>query len=566
MRKISPIKLEIFRNRLSSICDEMLYVLIRTAYSVNIKDRMDCSCAVCSTDGEVIAQTQLGTPVHLGTMSFAVERLLRERGRGSIGKGDVFLFNSPFPEGPGHLPDITVISPIFFQDSLIAFAAAQAHNIDLGGIQPGSTPFGVTEIYQEGLQIPVVRIVKAGEVQKDLLALIMENVRVPRVLEGDIWAEIASNNRADTRLEELCIKYGVEEVLMYSNAVIDHAEIQMRECIKEIPDGEFTYEDMIEGDSITDDAIFIRVAVKKHNDSIILDFSESDDQARGPVNCRPSLAAACSYYAVKSLVDPDLPANGGAYRPIKIKTRPGSILQAEYPAPVGNANGVTTQRIVDTIWGAMAKAMPERVNAACAGTITGCTVGGYDPIHKRIFSYVETYGGGQGALPDSDGMDGIHTHMSNTRNSPVEVLENEYPFIIESYGLIPDSGGAGKFRGGLGIRRVIRFLAGDLRFTLSSDREKTKPWGLYGGSEGMGTRYILIEGSDKRRLPVKYNGVINSPGTRLIIETAGGGGLGSPVERDYEKIENDLNGAFITPEKARIQYQYPESERKQSHG
>ena len=559
MKKISPIKLEIFRNRLGSICDEMLYALIRTAYSVNIKDRMDCSCAVCSINGEVIAQTQLGTPVHLGTMSFAVERLLRERGRENMDKGDVFLFNSPFPEGPGHLPDITVISPVFFRDSLIAFTAAQAHNVDLGGIQPGSTPFGVTEIYQEGLQIPIIRVIKGGEVQKDLFALIMENVRLPAVLEADIWAEIASNNKGSMRLEELCLKYGVEEVITYSNAVMDHAEVHMRQCIREIPDGKFAYEDVIEGDSITDEAITVRVMIEKQDDNILLDFSESDNQVRGPINCRPSLAASCSYYAVKSLVDPDLPANGGAYRPIKVKTRPGSILEAQYPAPVGNANGVTTQRIVDTVWGAIAKAIPEKVSAASAGTITGCTVGGYDPVHKKMFSYVETYGGGQGALPDSDGMDGIHTHMSNTRNSPVEILENEYPFIIESYGLIPNSGGAGKFRGGLGIRRIIRFLTGDLRFTLSSDREKTKPWGLYGGLEGAGTKYTLIDGSDKRRLPVKYSGIIKSPGSRLIIETAGGGGFGVPAERDHNKIENDLNQAFITTKEAQDQYQYSDS-------
>jgi N-methylhydantoinase B len=298
------------------------------------------------------------------------------------------------------------------------------------------------------------------------------------------------------------------------------------------------------------------VTVDKDGDQIRLDFRESDDQVAGPINCRPSMVAASTYFAVKSLVDPDLPANGGAYRPIEILTREGSLLQARYPAAVGNANGVTSQRIVDTVWGALAQALPGGLNAANAGTITGCTIGGYDPVRDRVFSYVETYGGGQGAMEGADGMSGVHTNMSNTRNSPVEVLENEYPFQIERYELIPDSGGAGTFRGGMGLRRVIRFLAGSLRITTSSDREQVGPWGLNGGLSAEGTKYYVETEEGRTRLPVKYSGSIEKAGTVLFIETAGGGGYGEPRKRDPSRIAADLEKGLISKERAASDYGY----------
>lgn len=553
---VSPVMLEIFRNRLASVCDEMIYALIRTAYSTNIKDRLDCSCAISNTQGEIIAQTQLGTPVHLGTMSFAARRLLDERGDTGFSPGDVFLFNSPYPEGPGHLPDLTLITPIYSEKTLLGLALTQAHNIDLGGTQPGSTPFGVSEIYQEGLQIPVVKLISGGEVQQDLFSLIAENVRVPKVLSGDLWAEVAANNTGQKRVVELAEKHGMETLSAYLEAILDYGEARMRAGLTDVPDGTYHFADTIEGDSINQDHIAIRVNVIKESDHITLDFRESDDQVAGPINCRPSMVAASTYFAVKSLVDPDLPANGGAYRPISIYTREGSLLEARYPAAVGNANGVTSQRIVDTVWGALAQALPQGVNAANAGTITGCTIGGYDPVRNRVFSYVETYGGGQGGMEGADGMSGVHTNMSNTRNSPVEVLENEYPFRVERYELIPDSGGPGTFRGGLGLRRVIRFLAGPLRITTSSDREEIGPWGLNGGAAGFGTKYYVETKQGRSRLPGKYSGTIENADTVLFIETAGGGGYGAPQSRDRSRIAADLEKGVISRKRAEADYGY----------
>jgi len=467
-----------------SVAEEMVASLIRTAYSTNIKDRQDTSCAVYTCDGEMISQAARASPIHTGTMKFAVSRIFDRFDVAEMAPGDAFCYNTPYPVGPHHLSDITVAAPVFVDDDVYGFVASQAHHVDVGGTEPGSMPFGVTEIYQEGLQIPPVRLLKAGTVRRDVLDLIKENVRTARVTEGDLWAQIAAANTGKERLQDLVDRFGRETTTRYIDRTMDYAEQRMRNGIRDaVPDGTYEFEDFIEGDSISDDLIRIHALIDVEDDTITVDFSDCDDQVSGPMNWRPPGAIACVNYVVQAIVDPRMPTNEGTTRPIDVITREGSILEPEYPAPVCNAGMVTAQRIVDVVLGALVEAVPERVSAACSGTMNLFNIGGVHPKTGEYFNYVETYGGGQGAMHDRDGMDGVHTHMSNTRNAPIEVLENTYPFIVHEYALVEDSEGAGEYRGGMGIKRDIEVDSDDVKITLSSDRQRIAPWGVAGGAD-----------------------------------------------------------------------------------
>jgi N-methylhydantoinase B len=502
----------------------------------------------------VVAQSEVGTPLHLGTMQSAVRSAMESYPFDTLEPGDAVAMNTPYPAGPGHLNDLCLISPIFYKGRVIAIAANQAHHVDMGGFAPGSMPFGVTEIFQEGLQIPPIRLFRAGEIEPELWSLIAQNVR-PRVeVRGDLLAQYAANTTASRRLGELVDKYELETVNQYLDEMISYSERRMRAALATLPKGTYSYEDVIEGDGITDQRYMIRVTLETGGDSIRADFSATDDVAQGPINCRWPSVAACVYYVFKAILDPELPPNAGAYVPFDIIVRDGSVLSANYPNAVCNANIITTQRITDVLLGALSQAVPEKVQAACSGTMNLLNIGGTNPRSGVLYNYIETYAGGQGAMHDLDGMDAIQNHMTNTRNAPVESIEVAYPLLVEKYGLLPDSEGAGFHRGGVGLTRVLRVLGDKVQLTLSSDRAVVPPWGLFDGLSARPSKCeIIAPDGEVTRLPSKVTTTVLADHV-ILTETPGGGGWGDPKTRDPEAVRLDVIEGLVSRKRAREVY------------
>jgi N-methylhydantoinase B len=521
-----PVRLAVFRYALETIAEEMHATVVRTGRSTNIKDRQDTSSAIYDAGGEVVAQSEVATPVHLGTTHAVVRHVLGQFDFETLGPGDAIVTNTPYPTGPGHLNDIAVISPVFVDGALVAVVANQAHHVDVGGFAPGSMPFGVWEIYQEGLQIPPVIGFSGHRLDPTFWCLVAGNIRDPHEVRGDLEAQFAANAVGARRLGELVERYGLEDVLGGFAAVQDYAERMMRTVIRDIPDGSYTFSDVVEGDGLSRREFRIGAEITVDGDSIRFDFSATDRTARGPINCGPASVAACVYYVMKALAGEQTPANAGAFRPLEIVVAEGTLLSPRYPAAVCNANIVTTQRIVDVVLGALAPALPARIGAASSGTMHLLNIG--MQRSGRYTTLVETFGGGQGGLPGQDGMDAIHSHMSNTRNTPVEVLEHAYPISIEEYALVEDSGGAGRWRGGSGVRRIY-LLHEPATFTLSSDRSRNPPWGLAGGRPGRpADNYRIAPGGGRVDLPSKVSTRLRA-GERVVIQTPGGGGYGDPT-------------------------------------
>src|SRR6266542_703104 len=553
--QVDPITLEVMRNALYSIADEMTAGLVRASYSTNIKDRRDCACALYTLDGEVIAMSESGgTPLHLGTMHSALATALEAFPPDTLEPSDALILNTPYPAGPGHLNDVCIIGPLFVEGRVFAFAAIKAHRVDIGGFDPGSMPFGVTEIYQEGLQIPPLKIQGRGQLDEHLLAFINLNLRTPAENRGDLLAQIAANTIAERRVCEVAAKYGAPTLRQYFDEMLDYSERRMTAGLRRIPDGTYVGEDVIEGDGIHDRPLTLRVRVTVHDGTLIADFSDSDAQTAGPLNCRWPSVAACVYYVLKCVVDPDLPPNAGAYRPITVVTRDGTLLGARYPAAVCNANIITTQRIVDALLKALIQAVPERVPAACSGTMNLLNIGGFDPRDGSYYTYIETYAGGQGAFHDRDGMDAVPNHMTNTRNAPVEAIEATYPLRVLRYGFVPDSDGAGRFRGGAGLLRELEVLGSYTRLTLSSDRKSVHPWGAFGGSDAAGSRCVITHADGTTTELASKVTTFLQEGDRLLTVTPGGGGWGDPHDRDKRRVRNDVQAGLITRERARDVY------------
>ena len=553
---IDPITLEVMRNGFYSIADEMIAALVRSSYSTNIKDRRDTSGAIYTGRGDVVvvAQSEIGTPLHLGTMHSAVLSAMDQYPFEELAPGDAVALNTPYPAGPGHLNDLCLISPIFFNDQLIAITANQAHHVDMGGFAPGSMPFGVTEIFQEGLQIPPVRLFRNGELDRDLWNMIAQNVRPQKEVRGDLLAQFAANNVAQRRLIELASRYGVDTVERYLEEMLNYSERRMKAALKQIPIGVYEFEDVMEGDGIVTDKITIRVRIEAKGDSLLADFTETDDGCLGPLNCRWPSVAACVYYVLKACLDPELPPNAGAYRPIDVRVRDGSLLSAQYPTAVCNANIITTQRITDVLLGALAPVIPDKVLAACSGTMNLLNIGGIDPRNGIYYNYIETYAGGQGAMHDIDGMDAVQNHMTNTRNAPVESIELAYPLLVETYGLVPDSEGPGEHRGGVGIRRHLRVTGESVKLTLSSDRVEIGPWGLFGGSSATPSRCV-INASDGTEKPLPSKVTTSVSNNEVIrTQTPGGGGWGDPKQRDPRSVQLDVLEGIVSVERARDIY------------
>jgi len=555
MTATDMVTLQVVMNALHSITDEMNMALIRTAYSTNIKDRRDCSCAIYTRQGEVISQSELGSPVHLGIMPSALDSVMKTFRLEEMEEGDHIVVNVPHPTGPGHLNDITMVSPVFIDGRIAFLAANMAHHVDMGGFAPGSMAVGLREIFQEGLQIPAVKLIKRGKVDRDLLSMIKQNVRTGLEVEGDIMAQMACNNVGKKRLAEICTRYTLDGLNRYISELFDYSERRIRAGLKEIPNGSYVFEDYIEGTPLTQPRIRVKVKVRVEDEEIHFDFTGTDEQVADSINSNIACTISACYYMVKVLVDPGLPPNIGSYRPIHIKAPSGTVVNAESPAAVGNATIITAPKVVDVLLGALVQAVPQRAAAASNGVTSLFNIGGVDPRTKRLYNYIETYAGGQGAMHNQDGMDAVQCHMTNTRNAPVEVIESTYPLVVEGYGLIPDSDGPGRYRGGLGMFRRIKVLSRQTTLTVSTDRSETRPWGVFGGGDG-GNSACLVAGADgrERKLPYSKMTLPLETGEVVTINTPGAGGWGDPLKRDPKKVWWDVTEGFISPERAKEAY------------
>ena len=552
MKKVDPITLEVMRNAFQSVAEEMGAALIRTALSTNIKDRRDCSTAIYTPRGELVAQAE-HIPLHLGLMISVVKKTLEAYPLEKLAPGDAIITNDPYVSG-SHLPDICMISPVFVDGRCIGLLANLAHHVDMGGIAPGSMPTISSEIFQEGLRIPPVRLKRGGEVEDEMLQLIANNVRTHYETIGDFQAQFAANNVGERRLKEIIAKYGFEETAFYMRELINYSERRMLSAIGDLPQGQFEFEDYLEGDGFIERQMTIRAAVDIAPDSITVDFTGTSPQAKGSVNSTRAVTLACVYFALKSVIDPELPSSAGTFKPVHIITPKGSLVNPRFPAPVSNANINTAQRIADVILGALAQGMPECVPAASTGSMSIFTIGGVDPENARYYSYVETYGGGQGAVYNADGMDGVHSNMTNTRNTPIEVIEIAYPLRVEKYGLVADTDGAGQFRGGLGLAREITILKHEATISIGTERRKIKPWGLAGGQPGGPSKaWIETPQGEAQILPSKVTTLL-PPGTKIVLQTAGAGGYGDPFRRDPMSVATDVAEGFITATRARDAY------------
>jgi N-methylhydantoinase B len=518
----NPIRLEVFKHLLASIAEEMGVVLCRTGYSPNIKERRDFSCAVFDAHGRMIAQAA-HIPVHLGSMPMSVQEGIRSF---TFAPGDMVILNDPY-RGGTHLPDITLIAPVFIQkrggEELFGFVASRAHHSDVGGMSPGSMPLS-EEIYQEGVIIPPLKIMEGGVENKALMQLLLANVRTPEERMGDLRAQISSNTKGIERMQTLVERYGDEEVATYMQGLLAYAEQMTRRLLDDLPDGEYAFRDCMDNDGITSEPVEIAVKISIRGDEAIVDFTGSSPQSKGSINAVYAITLSAVYYVFRALIGLDIPSNSGCLAPIHMIVPEGSIVNARHPAPVAGGNVETSQRIVDVLLGALAQAVPDRVPAASQGTMNNLSIGGWDPERQRGYAYYETIGGGMGARPDRDGADAIHTHMTNTLNTPVEALEFAYPFRVRRYGIRSGSGGDGRFRGGDGIFREIELLE-DAKVTILSDRRQSGPYGLMGGESGRPGRNVLVRDGEEKELPGKVT-LQGKKGDVISIQTPGGGGYG----------------------------------------
>ena len=533
--RIDAITLEVLRNAIAAISDEMNANLVRTSYSPNIKERRDCSSAVFDAFGRMVAQAE-SIPVHLGAMPYSVEAAIRSVS--SFSPGDIVVLNDPYAGG-AHLPDITFVAPVFIEDRLIAFVADRAHHADVGGKEPGSLAGDTVEIYQEGLRIPPIRLWEQGILKDDLLRLILANVRTPDERWGDLRAQQAACTTGIDRMSALCLRVGESMLTNAMSAVLDYSERRMRHQIGQLPQGEASFEDVLDDDGVSESTIPIRVCVRIRGDRIEVDFSGTSKQVRGPVNAVFAVTASATYFAIRAFTDPEIPPNSGCYRPIDITAPEGSIVNACLPAPVVGGNLETSQRIVDVVLGALGKLAPERSMAACQGSMNNLAIGGIDPRNGKLFTLYETMGGGFGARPTKDGIDGIHSHMTNTLNTPVEALETSYPLRVERYELRPGTGGEGQYRGGLGIRRDMTCLAESARVSFLTDRRSTHPYGIEGGDPGALGKNVVTRNGEETALPSKGT-VTLQYGDTISIQTPGGGGFGPRSRREKAAIDRDL--------------------------
>ena len=517
--RIDPVRLQVFKQLYQAIAEEMGEVLMRTGFSPNIKERRDFSCAVFDADGETIAQAE-HLPVHLGSMPMSVKSAIAAH---TFSPGDMVLLNDPFSGGT-HLPDLTLVMPVFAGEGErpAFFVANRAHHADVGGIAPGSLTL-TQELYQEGIILPPVKLCRAGEIEEDILAIFVRNVRTPHERRGDLLAQIAANRMGEQRIREYIARYGLQEVDAYGRALQDYAERVTRALLAELPDAEVHSLDYLDDDGMGTADIAIALALRIEGDSATFDFTGSAPQLRGSLNAVEAITLSAVTYALRLAVQEDIPTNAGSLRPIRLIAPEGTVVNARPPAAVAGGNVETSQRIVDVVLAALAQVLPDRIPAASQGTMNNVTFG---PAHGGTYTYYETIGGGSGAGPDWDGASAVQIHMTNTLNTPIEALERSAPVRIERYAIRRGTGGTGRYHGGDGIIRTYYFLD-EVEASVLSERRTHQPYGLAGGAAGASGENVAtgVDGTE-RHLPGKFR-ITLAPGSRLTIATPGGGGWGT---------------------------------------
>ncbi|MGV1989195.1 hydantoinase B/oxoprolinase family protein [Agrobacterium sp. 22-221-1] len=539
-----PITLEILSNALRSVADETFAALQKSAFSTNIKERHDHSTALFDAHGRLIMQAQKSLPLHVGAMSGTVAKIVEKYG-GDIHEGDVFVANDPYAASGTHLPDICISSPVFFDGELIGFSSTTAHHADIGGASVGGSSAGMTEIFQEGLRIPMLRLFSRGELNHEIFELLLLNVRRSEERKGDYNAQFAAVALGAKRLKEMCQRYGVRYVVAAFDEIITRTSQRMRKAIEAIPEGEYSFSDVVDDDGMGNENIPLSVRIVKTSDRLLVDFEGSAPQTAGNINSPWADTVATVIYVLKCILDPQIPSNYGLFSTVDIVAPSGSIVRAEFPASVTNRS-TTDQRVVDIMIGALAQALPEKVVAASNGANTGVYIYGTDHRTGKPFYFFETMGGGFGARPDKDGKDAVQVHTTNTANTPVEALEREFPLLVEEYAVVENSGGAGRYRGGCGLRRVIRPLGQACTFGGTGERFTNHPWGVFGGQPGeMGGFSIRNADGSSTRLPNKIPKVTVGTDQAIVMQTAGAGGYGHPSGRQTQAVRTDmLDGLF----------------------
>ena len=544
---IDPITLEIMSNGFKSIADETYIALMKSAYSTNIKERHDHSTAIIDPAGRLVVQAENSLAIHLGSMMGLMNTLLAKMPLTGVKDGDIFISNDPYAAGGSHLPDVNMAMPVFADGKLVCFMCNIAHHADIGGITPGSMAGG-TEIYQEGTRIPVIRLFREGTLQEDILDLLLLNARVPEERRGDYFAQVAACRLGVRRVGEMIETRGVPMLVAAFDEIIRRTRERLLEALARIPPGEYAFEDVMDDDGVgtTNIPIRLRVIVPPHgsNRKVLFDFTGTGPQVKGNINSTVTVTLAGVLYSLKALLDPDVPNNQGLIEIVEINAPLGTLINSKFPAAVA-ARANTAQRIVDVVIGALAPAIPEAAVGAANGANTTAVFFGHDPRHDRDYVYLETLGGGFGGRFTKDGKDGVQVHITNTSNLPVESIEMEYPLLVESYGFVEDSGGAGKHRGGLGLRRVVRPVGHTMTFSGQGERFVNKPWGLFGGGSGGTGKFVKLSGGAEVPLPTKPANLEVRADEAIVVETPGAGGYGPPTERDKAAIENDfVSGKF----------------------
>lgn len=550
--KIDPISLEVIRNRLAFIADEMETALLKSAYSSIIKEALDASAAIFDTKGQTIVQAT-ALPAQLGMLIPAVKSIIDAYPPNQMKEGDIYLMNDPY-NGGTHLPDITVVAPVIYHGETLALSVNMAHHQDVGGKTAGSIPTDATEIFQEGLIIPPLKFYDQGKPNETLLAIIKKNVRIPYNTMGDFRAQIASCNVGVNRFKRLFDEYGAERTLFNIEELFNRAEKMTLEKIKEIPDGEYTFEDYIDNDGIElDRRITLRVKITIKGSEFLVDFTGTDPQVKGPINSVPSATMTAVYFVVKAITDPSIPNNAGCYRSIRAVLPEGSLVNPRLPAAV-NARAITFKRIVDLLFGALAKAIPDRIHAASSGNIQAVSFGGIDPLTSKAFAVADVGAGGMGARPTKDGIDRLDTDVSNCMNVPVEAVEMNFPLRVIKNNLWNDSAGAGKYRGGLGFEKWFEAVRGEIVVSHRGDRNFTRPWGLFGGKAARSWEsYIVRKDGSREKIKAKKEFCMMA-GDQLHLYAAGGGGYGDPLEREVNAVLEDVLDRKVSIEKAREDY------------
>jgi N-methylhydantoinase B len=540
--------LEIFRHALTSIVEEMGVTLQRTAYSTNIKIRRDHTCALFDADLRHVAQHDVA-PQHIGSLVSVVPRLMRDRS--DLEPGDGVLVNDPYV-GAVHLPDVMLISPLFVDDELVGYAANSAHHVDIGGPTPGGIPNDSTELYGEGVVLTGVKAVRDWAYEEEMLSLLLRNVREPEMRRGDYRAQLGANRIGQRRYADLLERYRPDRLEDLLDGLLDYTERRVRAAIEDLPDGVYEAQDRMDGDGITDEPVPIALTITLDGDEMTLDFTGTAEENEGPLNCTPAMAFAGSMAIVMALLGGDLPKNDGFYRPFEFVTPEGTMVNPSRDRPVA-AGWEVAMRAGELVAKAMAEAVPRRTIAGTKGIVANVAYGGHDPREDEPYVYYETVAGGYGARAEKDGMDAVQTGFQNTANSPIEELETELPVYVQRYELVQDSGGAGRTRGGLGVRRDLEFYGERATFSLLTDRAESRPWGLFGGQPGTAARYRINPDSDPETVGSKSTTQL-APGEVGSIQTPGGGGYGDPLERAPAAVLEDVCDGKVSVEAAATEY------------